>query len=96
MLKLNPLEQSQLEHEMCIMHAASLIDGTNEFVDNYNVRPALYTRYMDHVSFMLNSDTATWCRKLDSFSFWSTANRRIANLTWNWLNGTLDAPEALI
>lgn len=96
MQDLDPKEMSVLEHEMALMHAASIIDEANEFADNFNVRPALHNRYIDHVSFMMNSDTATWCRKLDSFSFWPTANRRVANLAWNWLNNTLDAPEVLV
>lgn len=83
----------EMEIEMYIMHAAHMVDDRNEFVDNFNV-----TRkdiFMDHVVLVKEADPAAWTRKLFDFGCWPHANRRICNLVWNWLRGSLDDPERI-
>ena len=94
--KLDPKEMSTMEHELAIMHAASVIDASNKFKDNFNVKPSLHTSYIDHVGIMMKADTKSWCKHLNEKDYWPTANRRITNLVWNWLNKTLDDPQVLV
>jgi hypothetical protein len=92
MLKgLDPLSLSDLESEMTLMHLASVVDPANEFKDNYNISPARRPQYIDLVSIIMDSDPAAWCHRLVQSSFWRNSEV-IANIVWNWLNGTLDNP----
>lgn len=94
---IDPLaSRSDLEREMLIMHVAFLVDPQNEFRNNTNIFGPRREVFSDHVSVIMDSDIATWCKKLHASAYWPAANRRIANLLYNWLRGTLDEPEALI
>lgn len=93
----DPLEsRSDVEFEMLIMHVASLVDPQNEFKNNTNIFGQRREVFSDHVSVIMDSDVATWCKKLHASAYWPAANRRIANLLYNWLRGSLDEPETLI
>jgi hypothetical protein len=88
----DPTSISQMEIEMCIMHVAGIVSSSNIFVDNYNVRSDARDAFIDHVSMILDSDCASWSRKLADKSFWNDGNIPIANLILNWINGSLDNP----
>ena len=90
----NPNLLSEVEIEMCIMHVASIIDNRNVFKDNYNVSNKKL--FIDHISLVKGSDTASWCRKLYDTAFWQYGDRVIVNLVYNWLNNSFNSPERVI
>lgn len=88
----DPTSISPMEIEMCIMHVAGMVSPSNIFVDNYNVRSDAKDTFIDHVSIVLDSDCASWSKKLADYHFWNDGNIAIANLILNWVNGSLDNP----
>lgn len=92
----NPALLDGIELEYTIMHVAYLVDRSNEFKDNINMNRERYRRFVDHVALMNESDIVTWTRQLYGMQFWKTANRRVANIVYNWLKGSLDTPEAFL
>ena len=88
----DPTSISEMEIEMCIMHAAEIVSPSNVFTDNSNVRQEARGAFIDHVSIVLDSDCASWSKKLADQNFWSDGNCVIANVVLNWINGSFDNP----
>jgi hypothetical protein len=90
----DPASMDSIEIEMCLMHAAYILNSSNQFVDNYNVR--LKEVFIDHVSLMTESDISAWSRKLNDYNLWQNGSTAIANIAYNWIRGSLNDPEVLI
>jgi hypothetical protein len=93
---LSPLELEGEELEVAIMHTAYLVDDNNGFFNNINISPERRNVFIEHVDLMRASDIQVWCRKLYDYNFWKFSNSIIANVIYNWIGGTLDAPRNLI
>lgn len=89
-----PSDVSEMELEMFIMHAAYVVDNRNEFVDNFNVKQR--GDFIDLVDTLKSTDVAAWTKQLGHRGFWDNGNLRVANLVYNWINGTLDNPERIV
>jgi hypothetical protein len=87
-------QADEMEVEMYIMHAAYIVDSRNAFTDNYNVTNK--NVFIDHVAMLKSSDVAAWSKRLADYSLWTVGNRRIANLVYNWISGTLDQPTRVV
>ena len=92
----DPKTMSLMEIEMAIQHAAFIADNRNEFKNNSNISSGREGKFIDHVALIHESDIASWCNRIGTQSFWSYGNRRMANLMWNWINGTLEDPEIVV
>ena len=85
---------SKMEIEMCIMHAAFIIDKRNEFKNNYNVKDKGI--FIDHVDLIRDTDFVSWCKYLYENQVFMYSDRVIINLVFNWLNGSLSNPERIV
>ena len=84
----------EVEIEMYIMHAASMIDQGNVFTNNYNVTNK--NVFIDHVAMSKDADSAAWCKRMADYSLWPNGNRRIANVIYNWMNASLNNPVRVV
>ena len=92
----DPRAMSHMEIEMAMQHAAFIADSRNQFKNNSNVQRGREGAFIDHVAMIHESDIASWCNRIANNSFWTYGNRRMANLMWNWINGTLEDPEIIV
>ena len=90
----NPNLLSEVEIEMCLMHAAFILDSRNAFNDNYNVSNK--NLYIDHVLLVKEADLSAWCQKLYDLSFWHYYNRVIVNIVFNWLRDSFSSFERIV
>lgn len=90
----NPSSVSDVEIEMCIMHAAFLVDPRNTFRNNYNVSNKKI--YIDHINVVKESDISAWCQKLHDLYLWQYGNRIIVNIVFNWLKNSFNIFERIV